>query len=360
MKIAFYIDEMNYRGVANSTYQYAFNNQKILKNKSIIFYNNKNYRNKIDVIKKFKKEFKTYGISHFKKIEKSKIKNIDFIYVQKGGKKDTWVSTKIKTLVHSIYPQKIDQIHGFKYILCSEWLSKEFYNYKIPYVPYMVNVERTKKSLIKNLKINKNFTVFGCHGGESSFDIQFVKDVIKKVVHHREDIVFLFLNINKFYNHPRVIFLKGTSNENYKKKFLNTCDAMIYGRSLGESFGLACAEFASQGKKIFSYKFNRHRSHVFDSIQGLFEEYYSFNSLFKKLIKFKKNKRNKFLNYKYKNYSSAKVMRVFNKVFLKSKEKKDINLLDYLINLRGRFIMNSLYLMHKLYHHYYKFFYPKI
>ena len=147
MKIAFYIDEMNYRGVANSTYQYAFNNQKILKNKSIIFYNNKNYRNKIDVIKKFKKEFKTYGISHFKKIEKSKIKNIDFIYVQKGGKKDTWVSSKIKTLVHSIYPQKIDQIHGFKYILCSEWLSKEFYNYKIPYVPYMVNVERTKKSL---------------------------------------------------------------------------------------------------------------------------------------------------------------------------------------------------------------------
>ena len=119
MKIAFYIDEMNYRGVANSTYQYAFNNQKILKNKSIIFYNNKNYRNKIDVIKKFKKEFKTYGISHFKKIEKSKIKNIDFIYVQKGGKKDKWVSSKIKTLVHSIYPQKIDQIHGFKYILWS-------------------------------------------------------------------------------------------------------------------------------------------------------------------------------------------------------------------------------------------------
>ena len=46
MNIAFYIDEMNFRGVANSTYQYSNYNQKILKNKSIIFYNIKNYSNK--------------------------------------------------------------------------------------------------------------------------------------------------------------------------------------------------------------------------------------------------------------------------------------------------------------------------
>ena len=41
MNIAFYIDEMNYRGVSNSTYQFAFQNEKILKNKSIVFYNKK-------------------------------------------------------------------------------------------------------------------------------------------------------------------------------------------------------------------------------------------------------------------------------------------------------------------------------
>ena len=58
MNIAFYIDEMNYRGVANSTYQFAFQNKKILKNKSIIFYNNKNYRNQKDVINRFKKNLK--------------------------------------------------------------------------------------------------------------------------------------------------------------------------------------------------------------------------------------------------------------------------------------------------------------
>ena len=58
MNIAFYVDEMNFRGVANSTYSYAINNKKILKNKSIIFYNKNNYRNKLEVIKKFKKNLR--------------------------------------------------------------------------------------------------------------------------------------------------------------------------------------------------------------------------------------------------------------------------------------------------------------
>ena len=53
MNIAFYIDEMNFRGVANSTYEYALNNIKILKNSSRIFYNKNNFRNKKEVIKKF-------------------------------------------------------------------------------------------------------------------------------------------------------------------------------------------------------------------------------------------------------------------------------------------------------------------
>ena len=77
MKIGFYIDEMNVRGVANSTYLYALNNKLILKNQSIIFYNKKNFRNKIEVIQKFKKKFKSIGISNFKEIDeyKEKCKN---------------------------------------------------------------------------------------------------------------------------------------------------------------------------------------------------------------------------------------------------------------------------------------------
>ena len=82
MNIAFYIDVMNYRGIANSTFQYALYNKKILKNKSIIFYNNKTKENRKDVINKFKKKFKVIGISHFNKIDNFKKKlKLKFIYI---------------------------------------------------------------------------------------------------------------------------------------------------------------------------------------------------------------------------------------------------------------------------------------
>ena len=100
-----------------------------------------------------------------------------------------------------------------------------------------------------------------CIRDRSSFDLKFVKLVLLNIVKKRKDIIFLFLNIKKFCKHPQIKFLKGTSNDIYTKKFINTCDAMIYGRSLGESFGLACGEFATQNKKIISYKHNIHRSH---------------------------------------------------------------------------------------------------
>ena len=97
MNIAFYIDEMNFRGVANSTYQYSHFNELILNNKSIIFYNKSNKSNKKEVINKFKKRFQVIGINHFKEIEtKDKKFKIDFIYTQKGGKKTNGFRIKSK------------------------------------------------------------------------------------------------------------------------------------------------------------------------------------------------------------------------------------------------------------------------
>ena len=116
MIVAFYINEMNFRGVANSTYQYSLFNKTILKNKSIIFYNKKNRSNRKEVIEKFKKKFKVLAVSNFNEIDKFKEEySIDFLYTQKGGEKDDWNSKKIKTIVHSIYPQKLNQVHGYNY-----------------------------------------------------------------------------------------------------------------------------------------------------------------------------------------------------------------------------------------------------
>ena len=346
---------MNYRGVANQTYQLAVYNKKILKNKSIIFYNKKNHRNKKDVIIKFKKKFILNGIKDFQEINNFKEKyKLEYVYTQKGGHKDNWNTNEIKTLVHAAYPQKLSQIHGYKYAYVSEWLSKKFSNGKIPFIPYMVEVDKTKNDLRKKLKIDSKQIVFGCHGGESSFDLIFTHDVIKKIVKTKKNITFLFLNINKFYDHPKIKFLKGTTDEVYKKKFLNTCDAMIYGRSLGESFGLACAEFASQDKSIFSYKFNRHQNHKFSTPRNFFFEYSSFQELYNLLSNFKKIKKIK-TNNRYKKLKAKKVIKDFDKYFLKSDYDIKLNLKDYFINYFNFFKMYYFYLRHKLYNHYYNY-----
>ena len=73
MNVAFYIDEMNFRGIANSTYDYALQNKLLLKNNSIIFYNKRNQSNKIEVIKKFKKNLKLLVSINFQKSMNLKI-----------------------------------------------------------------------------------------------------------------------------------------------------------------------------------------------------------------------------------------------------------------------------------------------
>jgi hypothetical protein len=361
MNIAFYIDEMNLRGVANSTYLYALNNKTFLKNNSIIFYNKKNLRNRKEVIKKFTKKFITIGVSMFSEIDIYKEKyNIKFLYTQKSGNKDNWVSSKIKTLVHCAYPQKLHHVHGHNYAYVSEWLSEEFSNRKIPYISYITETKKkTNSNLRKKLKIDKNKIIFGCHGGESSFDMRFTHAAILKTVQKSKNIIFLFLNINKFCKHPQIKFLKGTANEDYKKKFINTCDAMIYGRSLGESFGLACAEFALMNKDIISYQYNRHRAHKYNSSSENFMEYNSYSSLCKILLNYKKKSSKFSYDCKYKNYTKIRVMKDFSKFFLSKKNINHISTIDYLINIINITKMNYFYVRHKIYNHFFNFFESK-
>jgi hypothetical protein len=179
--------------------------------------------------------------------------------------------------------------------------------------------------------------------------------VLLNIVKKRKDIIFLFLNIKKFCKHPQIKFLKGTSNDVYTKKFINTCDAMIYGRSLGESFGLACGEFAAENKKIISYKYNRHRSHENSIPSKHFIEYNSYKSLFKIINNFKKNK--KFFSYqnKYKSYSKKKTMNSFNKFFLKNKNSIEFSFIDYIKNYINFVKMYYFYLRHKMYIHYFHY-----
>jgi len=356
MVIAFYIDEMNFRGVANSTYQYALKNIEILKNISIIFYNKKNKSNKKEVVTKFKKKFKVYGVNKFSDIDNYQKKlKIKYLYTQKSGNKDEWISKEIKTLVHSVYPQKLKDIHGHRYAYVSEWLSNKYSNNKIPFIPLIIESENSPHDLKKKLRIDKKNLIFGCYGGESSFDMKFAQTALLNLVKKRKDIFFIFLNIDKFCDHTQIKFLKGTSNEKTKREFINSCDAMIYGRSQGESFGMACGEFILQNKPIISYKFNKHRSHNFNVPKKYIYEYGSYNELKKILSNYKKNYDLPKIDSKYKDYTASKVMSIFRKVFLGRENSPEISIFDKYENFKNHLIMNYYYIRHKIYHHYFNF-----
>jgi hypothetical protein len=70
------------------------------------------------------------------------------------------------------------------------------------------------------------------------------------------------MNIRPFLNHPRVIFLPGCADLSAKVQFINTSDAMLHARKLGESFGLACAEFSVCNKPVFTYARSSERNHL--------------------------------------------------------------------------------------------------
>ena len=360
MKIGFFVQEMNYRGITNSIFEYAHYNETILKNKSYIFFYRSSKSNKKEVIYAFKKKFKTYGIDKFETIKKinDKIK-LNFIYHQVGKADDLDFSYTSQSMVHLVFPQNTYKIKENIYFFISSWLSKECSNFKIPYLPYIVNYKKNQNNLRKKLGIKNSDIVFGCHGGESSFDLPFVYKTIINISKKRKDIYFVFLNINKFCDHPNVIFLKGTYKKEYKNMFINTCDAMIHGRSIGESFGLACAEFAIKNKPILTYKFCRDRAHMF-ILKNKILTYSSMSSLNNLITNFNKNKFKKFNTFKlYEKFNPKAVMKSFKKIYIKERKYFNLNIYDYLIILIFKIKSKYYYLRHKIYYFYFKFFLQK-
>jgi hypothetical protein len=164
--------------------------------------------------------------------------------------------------MHAVFPQKIDEMHGDIYAYVSKWLSDECSNGKIPYVPHMIDLPVAGTSLRANLGISESATVFACYGGSDSFNLEFVKQLIAEVVDQHRQIYFLFMNIDRFIDHPQVIFLPGNPDPIFKSSFINTCDAMIHARGIGESFGLACGEFSIHNKPVITYALSPQRNHI--------------------------------------------------------------------------------------------------
>ena len=284
MNIAFWDNQLCERGTTVSLYDYAFYNQTLLGNKSYIFYDKNNRENKEDIIQKFKKHFTVHKTDNFKEVDDYLLQyNITHIYIIKSGNLDSRLSKVAKNCIHCVFD--CYQPHGEVYSSISPWVKGN--NGQFPVVPHMINLGKHDKNMRKNLNIPENAVVFGGYGGRDSFNILFVHKVVYIIAKNNPNIYFLFANFNKFCpSLPNIIHLPMITDLNKKVEFINTCDAMLWARNVGETFGLAIAEFSTLNKPIICMNIGSDKAHV--HILGDKALWYSnSNDLLKILLNFK-------------------------------------------------------------------------
>ena len=187
--------------------------------------------------------------------ENTLIKNqVDLIYVIKHGQKDDIEFNTIPYVVHCVFD--MTHPHGKVYAAVSETLAKKFN--ATSWVPHIVSMNAfwSMDDLRPQLSIPPHATVFGRYGGLDTFNLDFAKGVISHIVRHRPDVYFLFMNTPQWDNHPQIIHLPAISNQNFKKRFIKTCDAMVVPETMGHTFGLSIAEFQTFRKPILCYNHN--------------------------------------------------------------------------------------------------------
>jgi len=263
MNIGFFVRHFTERGTEVAIYDYAKYNEEILNNKSYIicFTEEKQKNIGFPIVRysydKFHSRFQIIEIGDISEMS-DVIRNYDlsFFYTLTHGSgndiyqfdnKNIWENCKtIKHCVfHTTYPES-----DF-YISIADFLNEK-YNTNYPVIPHIVHLPSGNETLRNELKIPHDAIVFGRHGGKQEFDILIAHDSIKEYLDIDETCYFLFMNTNKFYEHPRIIYLDLNLDLYYKVKFINTCDAMIHARQMGETFGLSIAEFSIKNKPIIT------------------------------------------------------------------------------------------------------------
>ncbi len=318
LTIGFLVNKLTLRGTEIALYDYADFNEKLLNNKSIVItrdYDVVKHEYDVDIkaYEKFKSRFD--NIIYYRSpsdldtiVETNKI---DVLYIIKGGdKNDGLVTTKCKTIIHCVFNST--DPHGDYYCAISRNVNTNN-NTNIPIFHHMVRVHDTDEHMRTELNIPSDAIVFGNYGGRDSFDIEYIKHAVNIVANNHMNIYFIFMNTEPFGQpNTKLIFLEGSSCLEKKRKFINTCDAMIYGRSLGETFGLACGEFSVCNKPIIANANPPHRFHI-DTLGDAILLHNNLNELLNILVSF--NKETKKINTTgYHNYTPIHVMNEFQQI----------------------------------------------
>lgn len=276
-RIGFVANHLSLRGCEVCLFDYADYNERILRNISYIFTRpfksiQHIYPTEVhpDAYQKFVARFGDDRVICMDELEKTipdsvKKLNIDVLFIEKAGTdKDGLDFSCCPTIIHAVFTTKYP--HGTVYCPISPFLNTRFNTY-YPVLPYIVQLHPTLQDMRQELGISPSAMVYGSYGGAEQFDTFYVKRAIHTIIQTNiaieKDIHFIFMNHLPFGpKHPRIHFLPGSADMERKRQFINTTNAMIYGRKEGETFGLAIAEFALAKKPIIASRIANARFHL--------------------------------------------------------------------------------------------------
>ena len=323
MIVGFHLDEFSLRGVTVATVAYAKAWSEILGNKSILI----KYDNYLNQRKEINQTWHSENLAMIRYNSKNQLDSIlrsagiEALYVLCSGKKEErFTNLRFPIWIHAVFPSRIKDIHGRRYACISEWLTKESFNKRIPYVPHIVNTSeehKSKEAWREENKIKSDAIVIGSLGGRDSFDLKLAQIGLFNALQCNKNLYFIALNHREFINHERALFMLGTDDEAIKHGFINCCDVMLHGRAQGETFGLACAEFAAAGKPILAWEHAPERHHLEHFCQKKLR-YTTAKELSKKLLAFYPGEWNQAeIKKTVRKFDSLKVANLFEQVFAK-------------------------------------------
>ena len=247
--IAFHSNQLCERGTEVALFDYAFYNQTLYGNKSIVFYNKNNPNNNARVIARFESHFKCYAYNDFSEIDGVLTsEGADYFY-SIGQGMDMRLVSACPNCLHDVFQM---QPHGERYATVSKHLALSFNRPDVPVVPHIVHFRsECSDNLREMLGIPADAFVFGRYGGFNQFDIPYVHDAICEFIRTNATTYFIFANTRAFCDaHAQIMHVDVLYDEADKLKFVNTCDAMLHARSDGETFGLSIAEFSIKNKPV--------------------------------------------------------------------------------------------------------------
>jgi hypothetical protein len=264
MNLAFHSNSMSQRGSENALWDYANLNETILGNHSVICYPAKIEDTENPTFSKWKARFPL--VPYRTKVEltsKLKERGVNILYQIKPGPYDGFVVPGVKNCIHSMFLS--DEFHGDAFAYVSQWCSRVMTGREVSFVPHFVPKLESKENMRVELGIPSEATVFGRHGGNDTFNIPFVWQVVVEHTRKFPRDHFLFLNTRPIRGTEKlsnVHYLPATVDPVKKAKFIATCDAMLHARWHGETFGLAVGEFAVLGKPVITFSESRERAHL--------------------------------------------------------------------------------------------------